>query len=358
MSKQYLGQTIAIKPEHALDTDRLAAFLVDNLPGFAGPMTLRQFEGGQSNPTYRIETPDAHYVLRRKPPGILQPSAHAVDREYRVLSALSAAGYPVPTPRLMCLDESVAGTIFYVMDFIVGRVFWDPLMPDLSPPDRRAVVEAAVDRLADLHRLDPATLGLADFGKPGSYFERQIGRWSRQYREIAVDPLPEMLALIDWLPRHIPDDAASALVHGDYGFHNLLLHPDRPEVLAVLDWELSTLGHPVSDLFYFLIPWYRPDLDDGRSSFRGLDFAATGLPTEAQIIARYCARLGRPAIAGAAFYRAFNLFRAAGIGEGIVARARMGNAAASDAASFSQSVIAYARRGWALASQPEEGADT
>lgn len=355
VSKQYLGQTVGVKPEHGIDVGRLEAHLRSHLSGFTGPLQVRQFEGGQSNPTYLLETPGARYVLRRKPPGMLQPSAHAVDREHRVLSALSAAGYPVPRPRLLCLDDTVVGTIFYVMDWIEGRVFWDPLMPDLAPPDRRAVVEAAVDRLADLHRLAPDRLGLSDFGKPGSYFERQVGRWSRQYREIAIEPLPEMLALMNWLSDSIPADDRTALVHGDYGVHNLLLHPTEPRIMAVLDWELSTLGHPVSDLFYFLIPWYRPDLDDGRSSFRELDFDAAGLPTEDAIIDRYCRRMGRELAGSADFYRAFNLFRAAAIGEGIVARARQGNAAADDAASFSESVIAYARQGWAIAGRAGKG---
>ncbi|MFN3370427.1 MAG: phosphotransferase family protein [Sphingomonadaceae bacterium] len=353
--KQYLGATGPVKAAHAVDVARLEAYLSGAIEGFEGPLTIRQFEGGQSNPTYRLDTPGASYVLRRKPPGVLQPSAHAVDREYRVMTALTAAGFPVARPRVLCADETIAGTMFYVMDFVEGRVFWDPLMPDLEPADRRAVLEAAVDRLADLHALDPAALGLSDYGRPGSYFERQVARWSRQYREIAPDPLPEMLALIDWLPANIPDDPSSALVHGDYGVHNLLLHSSKPDVLAVLDWELSTLGHPVSDLFYFLIPWYRPDLDDGRSSFRGLDFAATGLPTEQELIDRYVRRLGRPPIVGAPFYRAFNLFRAAGIGEGIVARARQGNAAANDAESFAESVVAYARAGWAIAERAGKG---
>lgn len=343
--KQYLGATVPVKAAHAIDVARLEAHLADHMEGFQGPLGVSQFEGGQSNPTYRLDTPGRSYVLRRKPPGVLQPSAHAVDREFRVLEALWKAGFPVARPRLLGMDESIVGTIFYVMDHVQGRVFWDPLMPDLSPADRRAAIEAAVDTLADLHRLDPSALGLGDYGKPGGYFERQVGRWSRQYRDIALDPLPEMLELIDWLAANIPDDPATALVHGDYGMHNVMLHPTEPRVLAVLDWELSTLGHPVSDLFYFLIPWYRPDLDDGRSSFRGLDFGAVGLPTEEEVIDRYCTRLGRPPIAGGAFYRAFNLFRAAAIGEGIVARARQGNAAATDAASFAESVVAYARAG-------------
>ena len=349
VEKQYLGQTVDVKAKHAIDVARLEAYLAAHLPGFQGPLTVRQFEGGQSNPTYLLQTPGARYVLRRKPPGVLLPSAHAVDREHRVMSALGAAGFPVARARHLCSDESVAGTMFFVMDYLDGRVFWDPLMPDLSPSDRRAVLEAAVDTLADLHMLDHERLGLGDYGKPGNYFSRQIGRWSKGYQQSALETNPDMASLMQWLPANIPEDESTSLIHGDYGVHNLLLHKTEPRILAVLDWELSTLGHPLRDLVYFLIPWYRPDLDDGRSSFKGLDFSAMGLPTMDEIVARYCARTGREGIPKLHFYCAFSLFRAAAIGEGIVARARQGNAAAKDAASFAESVKAYAAMGWRMA---------
>lgn len=347
--KQYLGSTVSVKAEHAFDAARLEAYLRGALPGFAGPLTVRQFEGGQSNPTYLLETPSARYVLRRKPPGVLLPSAHAIDREYRVMSALGAAGFPVARARLLCDDESIVGTMFFLMDYVEGRVFWDPLMPDLSPADRRAVIDAAVDTLADLHALPYETLGLGDYGKPGNYFVRQIGRWSKQYQQSALAVNADMARLMEWLPQNIPDDESATLIHGDYGIHNLLLSKREPRVLAVLDWELSTLGHPLSDLVYFLIPWYRPDLDDGRSSFKGLDFDAVGLPTMDEVVTRYCTRSRRDGVPNLHFYCAFNLFRAAAIGEGIVARARQGNAAATDAASFAESVRAYAETGWGFA---------
>lgn len=349
VEKQYLGKTVDVKAEHAFDVAKLEQYLTTTIPGFAGPLTARQFEGGQSNPTYLLTTPNARYVLRRKPPGVLLPSAHAVDREFRVMTALGGAGFPVARARHLCTDDSITGTMFFVMDYVDGRVFWDPLMPDLSPGDRLAVLNAAVDRLADLHKLDHEKLGLVDYGKPGNFFARQIGRWSKQYTQSAVELNPDMAKLMEWLPNAVPADDSTSLIHGDYGVHNLLLDKDAPKVLAVLDWELSTLGHPISDLLYFLIPWYRPDLDDGRTSFRGLDFKAVGLPTMEEVVARYCARTGRASLDSLNFYCAFNLFRAAAIGEGIVARARQGNAAASDAASFEESVKAYAARGWEFA---------
>jgi aminoglycoside phosphotransferase (APT) family kinase protein len=349
VDKQYLGQTVDVKTEHAIDVPKLERYLEAHVKGFRGPLTARQFEGGQSNPTYLLETPSARYVLRRKPPGVLLPSAHAVDREFRVMSALGAVDYPVAPARHLCTDESIAGTMFFVMDYVDGRVFWDPLMPDLAPADRRAVLDAAVDTLADLHRLDHEALGLSDYGKPGNYFVRQVGRWSKGYQQSAVEINADMAKLMEWLSANIPEDDSFSLIHGDYGAHNLLLHKAEPRILAVLDWELSTLGHPLSDLVYFLIPWYRPDLDDGRTSFKGLDFSAMGLPTMDEIVTRYCARTGRSEIAHLNFYCAFNLFRAAAIGEGIVARARQGNAAAKDAASFAESVKAYAATGWRFA---------
>lgn len=347
--KQYLGHTVDVKPEHALDVRRLEAYLAANIEGFSGPLAVRQFEGGQSNPTYKLETPTASYVLRRKPPGTLLPSAHAVDREFRVMTALGGAGFPVARARHLCADDSIAGTMFFLMDYVDGRVFWDPLMPDLSPSDRRIILDAAVDTLADLHMLDVEKLGLGDFGKPGNYFTRQVGRWSKAYQQSALQVDPNMAKLMEWLPANIPEDDSSSLIHGDYGVHNLLLHKTEPRVLAVLDWELSTLGHPLSDLVYFLIPWYRPDLDDGRSSFKGLDFETVGLPSIDEVVARYCRRTGRSGVDNLNFYCAFNLFRAAAIGEGIVARARQGNAAANDAASFAESVVAYADSGWRFA---------
>lgn len=346
VEKQYLGGTKSVSPEYAVDMAALEAHLASSVAGFEGPIEdLRQFEGGQSNPTYLMTTPSGRYVLRRKPPGEHHPSAHAVDREFRVMKALGERGFPVPRVLELCEDESVIGSAFYLMAHIEGRVFWDPLMPDLQPSERRAAYDAMADTLADLHNLDLAELGLSDYGKPGNYFARQIGRWSKQYLAAAQAPLPAMSRLIEWLPTAIPDDDETTLIHGDFGCHNVMLAPSSPDIVAVLDWELSTLGHPISDLAYCLIPWYRPDVDDGRSSFKDIDFAAMGVPTMEQFAARYFERRGRPPVHDLDFYCAFNLFRAAAIGEGIVARARQGVAVGADAASFAETVKIYADAG-------------
>lgn len=345
-----LGHTVAMKPGFEIDVARLEAFLASTLTDYQGPLSVRQFEGGQSNPTYLLETPQAKYVLRRKPPGPLAPSAHAVDREYRVLAALGATAFPVPRVRAFCADDAVIGTIFFVMDYVPnGRVFWDPILPDLSPAERTAIYHDAVDRLADLHSFDPAAIGLGDYGKPGSYLKRQVSLWSSQYLAGAVETNDAMLKLIEWLPKALPDHEAATLIHGDYGSHNLLLARDAPQIRAVLDWELSTIGDPFVDLFFFLIPWYRPDIDDKRTSFGSIDRAGMGIPSLDDMVARYCARTGRAPPASIGFYCAFNMFRAAAISAGIVARARQGNAAGADNAIFAAAFDMFARAAWAEA---------
>lgn len=345
-----LGQTIAMKAGFELDVARLNAFLETALDGYAGPLSVKQFEGGQSNPTYLLETPAARYVLRRKPPGPLALSAHAVDREFRVLSALQPTGFPAPRPRVLCTDEAVLGTMFYVMDFVPGgRVFWDPLLPGLLPHERRAIYEDAVDRLADLHGFDVAALGLSDFGKAGSYLARQTKLWTTQYHAGAHEPNEDMNALIAWLPTALPSVEASTLIHGDFGSHNLLLAQDQPKIRAVLDWELSTIGDPFVDLFFFLIPWYRPDVGDKRTAFSNVDREALGIPSLDAMVARYCARTGRTPPHSIAFYCAFNMFRAAAISAGIVARARQGNAAGADNAIFADAYAMFARAAWQTA---------
>lgn len=350
ISKQYLGGTKAVSPEYAVDERALLAHLEAAIPEFEGPIEdLRQFEGGQSNPTYRLKAKSGSYVLRRKPPGEHHPSAHAVEREFRVMKALGEQGFPVPPVLELCEDKSIIGSAFYLMEHVEGRVFWDPLMPDLTPADRRAAYATMADTLADLHNLNLDDLGLSDYGKPGNYFARQVGRWSKQYNAAAAAPLPAMTRLMEWLPTAIPDDDETTLIHGDYGCHNVMLSPTAPEIVAVLDWELSTLGHPISDLAYCLIPWYRPDVDDGRSSFKGIDHEAMGVPTMEEFAARYFERRGKPPVEDLDFYCAFNLFRAAAIGEGIVARARSGVAVGTDAASFAETVTIYAEAGLAHA---------
>jgi len=348
-ARKYLGQTVPVKEAHRIDEGRLAEFLGDVVPGYAGPLQVTQFEGGQSNPTYLLTTPDAKYVLRRKPPGVLLKSAHAVDREFRVMRALFERGFPVPEPLALCEDDTVLGTAFYVMRHVQGRVFLISAMPDLTPAERAAVYDSANETLARLHTIDHVAAGLEDFGRPGNYFERQIGRWSQQYEASKTADVPEMDRLIAWLPKAAPPAGESRLIHGDYSFHNLLVHPTEPRVVAVLDWELSTTGDPLGDLTYHAMEWYRPDDGDSRGSLRELDLAALGIPDLEAYVARYCERVGRPRLENLGFYKAYNLFRVAAIVQGIVGRARQGNAAAAGAAEQEARVRPLAEAAWRYA---------
>jgi len=348
-ARKYLGQTVEVKAAHRIDEARLAQFLGDTVPGYAGPLEVRQFEGGQSNPTYLLTTPNAKYVLRRKPPGVLLKSAHAVDREFRVMRTLFERGFPVPEPLALCEDDTVLGTAFYVMRHVAGRVFLISAMPDLTPAERAAVYDSANETLARLHTVDHVAAGLEDFGRPGNYFERQIGRWSQQYDASRTAEIPEMDRLMEWLPKAAPPAAEARLIHGDYSFHNLLIHPTEPRVVAVLDWELSTTGDPLGDLTYHAMEWYRPDDGDARGSLRELDLAALGIPDLEAYVARYCERAGRPPIGNLGFYKAYNLFRVAAIVQGIVARARQGNAASATAAEQEARVKPLAEAAWTYA---------
>ena len=268
-----------VAPALAFDADRLAQHLSANLPGFAGPLTVRQFKGGQSNPTYLLETPERRYVLRRKPPGKLLPSAHAVDREFRVISALHAQGFPVAAPSLYCADESVVGTPFYVMAHVDGRVFWEPSLPAVTREARAGFFDAINATLARLHAFDPAAIGLADYGRGENYVARQVERWSKQYRASETERIEDMERLMAWLPAHLPPPAPVRLVHGDFRIDNLIFAPDAPRVLAVLDWELSTLGDPLADFAYHLMQWHMPTSDiTAFGSLVGCDLAALGLP--------------------------------------------------------------------------------
>jgi aminoglycoside phosphotransferase (APT) family kinase protein len=349
--RKYLGQTVEVKAAHRIDEARLAQFLGDTVPGYAGPLEVRQFEGGQSNPTYLLTTPTAKYVLRRKPPGVLLKSAHAVDREHRVMKALFEHGFPVPEPLGLCEDDSVLGTAFYVMRHVPGRVFLVNSMPDLTPAERAAVYDSANETLARLHTFDHVAAGLEDFGRPGNYFERQIGRWSQQYEASKTADIPEMDKLIAWLPGAAPPAAEPRLIHGDYSFHNLLVHPTEPRVVAVLDWELSTTGDPLGDLSYHAQEWYRPNDGDSRGTLAGQDLAALGIPTLEAYVARYCERVGRAPIENLGFLKAYNLFRVAAIVQGIVARAQQGNAASNTAAEQASRVPILARAAWTCAQE-------
>jgi aminoglycoside phosphotransferase (APT) family kinase protein len=348
--EQFSG-TKEVNPIHALDEKKLEAYLDGRVEGFKGPLTIRQFKGGQSNPTYQLITPGAKYVLRRKPPGKLLPSAHAVDREFRAISALYKAGYPVAKPFHLCTDESVTGTMFYVMDCVEGRVLWEPTLPDLAPKERHAIYDAMNDTLARLHTLDYKAIGLEDFGKPGNYFARQISRWGGQYKLSETESIPSMNKLMEWLPENIPQDDSESVVHGDYRLDNMILHPTEAKVLAVIDWELCTIGHPLGDFTYHIMQWRMPGggTGGGTGSLAGADFKALGIPTEDEYVAAYCRRTGRKGIDNLDFYFAYNFFRIAGILQGIAGRVRDGTAASDHAKQTSANVRPLADLGWEFA---------
>jgi aminoglycoside phosphotransferase (APT) family kinase protein len=314
-----------------VDIEALERWVKDRLPGFRGPVRLSRFPGGQSNPTFRLDTPDRAYVLRRKPLGELLPSAHAVDREFRVTRALSDAGFPVARPHLLCSDASVIGVDWYLMDLVEGRIFWDGTLAELPRERRAGVYRSQIKTLAQLHTLDPVAIGLEDYGRPGNYFERQIGRWSKQYRASETEPNADFDHLIDWLPHTLPaDDGRVSVVHGDYRIDNLIFDADDDRVAAVLDWELSTLGDPLADFTYLLMNWVTPP-DQPASLAAVADLAAWGLPRRDEAIALYCDLTGRSGIANLDWYFAYNLFRLAAIYQGILARARQGNASSAEA---------------------------
>jgi aminoglycoside phosphotransferase (APT) family kinase protein len=341
--------TREVRSAHRFDTARLDEYLRSHLEGYAGPLSVRQFKGGQSNPTYLLETSTARYVMRRKPPGELLRSAHAVDREYRVISALYAAGFPVPRPFLLCADEAIVGTMFYVMEFLDGRIFWDLDLPSCDPDERHALYDSLNETIASLHAYDYGRIGLADFGKPGNYFARQISRWSRQYQASEIEPIPAMDRLIDWLPQNIPQDDSSSIVHGDFRLDNVVVDPVEPKVIGVLDWELSTIGHPLGDFTYHLMAWQMPDIGIGSSGLAGKDLAALGIPDEDAYVAAYCARTGRAGIPDRDFYSAYNFFRIAAIVQGIAGRVRDGTAASAHAGRAAAAVEPLAELGWRYA---------
>ncbi|MBC7656291.1 MAG: phosphotransferase family protein [Frankiaceae bacterium] len=323
----------------------LATYLQAHVPGFEGPLVSTKFQGGQSNPTYRIDAASGTYVLRRKPPGQLLASAHAVDREFRVLSALQGSAVPVARPLHLCTDESVIGSIFYLMAFVDGRIFWDPSLPELGVDDRAATFDALVGTLAALHRVDVAAVGLADNGKPGNYFARQIARWSEQYRASQTRKIPAMDALIDKLDARCPaDDGTVSLTHGDYRIDNLMFHPTEPRVIAVVDWELSTLGHPLADLGYFCMALRLPR-NPALPGLAGLDRAALGIPEEAAMLQRYSELSGRPIPDDWPFVVAFSFFRLAAIAQGVARRAQQGNASSEKAVQAGQMTELLAQTG-------------
>jgi aminoglycoside phosphotransferase (APT) family kinase protein len=329
------------------DTTALAAYLHTHLPAFAGPPVLTKFPGGQSNPTYLLEGAAgaaSRLVLRRKPPGPLLPSAHAVEREHRVMQALAGRGVPVPHVHLLCEDPSVIGTAFYVMDHVEGRTFWDPSLPGMTQPERAAIYDEMNRVIAALHGVDFTAAGLGDFGRPGAYLKRQVERWTKQYRASQTEPIDAMEQLIEWLPAHLPDADETTLVHGDFRIDNLIFHSTEPRILAVLDWELSTLGHPLADFAYHCMTWR---VSPGE--FRGLkghDLEALGIPTEAAYVQAYARRTGRGALPDWNYYLAFNMFRMAAILQGVLARALQGSAASDDALQTGRRARPMAEAGW------------
>jgi aminoglycoside phosphotransferase (APT) family kinase protein len=338
--------TVEVRNAHRFDALKLDLWMRNHVPGYAGPLAVEQFKGGQSNPTYKLLTPTRHYVLRRKPPGKLLPGAHAVDREYRVIDALGRQGFPVAEALGLCLDEAVIGTAFYVMEMVEGRIFWEPSFPEVSLADRPAYFDAMNATIAALHSIDPEAAGLGDYGKPGNYFERQIGRWSKQYLgDVEAGRVPAMDRLVEWLPRNIPADEGEArIIHGDFRCDNMIFHPTEPRVLAVLDWELSTLGHPLADFAYHAMMYRMPaDLFSGLS---GLDLAALNIPSEADYVAAYCRRTGRDGINYYDFYTTFNMFRLAAILHGIKGRLARGTAASAHAGKMVEGLDALGELAW------------
>jgi aminoglycoside phosphotransferase (APT) family kinase protein len=349
--QQVFSGTKDAAPALALDTARLESYLASKIAGFAGPLTIKQFKGGQSNPTYLLETPERKYVLRRKPPGKLLPSAHAVDREFRVISALHAQGFPVAAPLAYCADESIAGTAFYVMDCIDGRVFWEPQMPSSDPGERAAIYDAMNDTLAWMHNFDPSRIGLSDFGRGENYVARQVERWSKQYRASETERIEEMERLIAWLPGHIPPAGPVRLVHGDYRLDNLIIAQNAPRVAAVLDWELSTLGDPLADFSYHLMAWHMPHSESaaGTASLVGHDLGALGIPSMADYVDEYVARTGLDPRAHLDTYLAYNFFRIAAILQGIIGRVRDGTATSEHAPAKAEMIRPLATKAWEFA---------
>lgn len=340
--------TRPVAPRHAFDTTALQPWLMAHLDGFAGPLHVLQFAGGQSNPTYLLSSPAGEWVLRKQPPGPLLPSAHAIDREYRVLRALAGSAVPVPAVRVYCDDPTVIGTPFYLMDYHAGRIWDDPLLPGQTPAQRAAAYAAMNEALAHLHGFDWRANALADFGKPERFVERQLARWSRQYAASRTDEVPAMERLGTWLAEHLPADEHAALTHGDYRLGNLIYDAQAPRVLAVLDWELSTIGHPFSDLAFNCMTYHLPAGHPVCAGFVGADLKALGIPDEDSYLADYARHSGLDPRPHWTFYMAFSLFRTAAIQQGVYARALKGNAASSTAHLFDESFRLVADAGWRL----------
>jgi aminoglycoside phosphotransferase (APT) family kinase protein len=333
--------TKQVEERHRIDEISLDRWLKGNVEGYEGPLTVLQFKGGQSNPTYRLDTPGRSYVMRRKPFGKLLPSAHAVDREFKVIAALSRQGFPVATAYALCTDDNVIGSAFYIMSMEEGRVFWDPMLPSQTPQARREIFQSKIETLARLHNYDPTAIGLSDFGKPGNYFARQVDRWTKQYRASETQHIPEVEKLIEWLPRTLPEQKRVSVVHGDYRLDNMIFHPTEPRVKAVLDWELSTLGDPMADFTYLLMQWTMPGL-------AGADLQALNIPSMDEAAQIYC-NIAGTGVPDLNWYFSYNLFRLAGITQGIAGRIRDGTAANAKAMESAKRTVPLAKASWEYA---------
>ncbi|WP_420327743.1 phosphotransferase family protein [Mameliella sp.] len=346
MSENSGPALIEVSDALSFDERALEAHLVQHLPGFSGPLEVRQFNAGQSNPTYQLSAGGKRYVLRKKPPGTLLPSAHAVDREYRVMHALRDTPVPVPRMLHLCQDPSVIGTDFYVMEMVAGRVFHDPSLPGLTPPERRAFYASFIKALADLHTVRPEAVGLKDFGRPQGYLSRQVARWSKQYAATETETITAMDKLMDWLPANLPADDEAAIVHGDFRPGNAIAAADSPEVIALLDWELCTLGHPLADLGYVCALYHADNLPTGR--FKGLDFTALGIPTEQEFVELYRRYSGRDRIDNHLFFVVFSFFRSAAIIQGVYKRGLDGNSSSRKALELGHLARVRAENAWRI----------
>ena len=335
--------TKPVADSHRFDEAALARWMEAHVEGYAGPLEVQQFKGGQSNPTYQLITPGKKYVLRRKPPGKLLPSAHAVDREYKVITAMGTTGFPVAKTYGLCVDDAVIGTWFYIMDMVEGRILWDQTLPQYEPPERHAIFMDKIKTLAALHNTDHEAIGLGDFGRPGNYMGRQVERWTRQYKASETAHIPEMEKLIKWLPATLPAQERTSVVHGDYRLDNMIFHPTEPKVIAVLDWELSTLGEPLADFTYLLMNWVNGAIATIP------DQKAHGVPTMDETVAYYCSLTGRSGLHDLDWFFSYNAFRLAGILQGIVGRVRDGTANSPHAAQQADRVVSLAQASWRFA---------
>ena len=345
--KETFSGTQEVLEQHRVDLDKLQAYMEASVEGFSGSVSLRQFKGGQSNPTFLLEAGGKTYVMRRKPPGELLKSAHAVDREYKVITALGQTDVPVPRTYALCTDEGVLGTWFYIMDYCEGRIFWTPHLDEVEKSERTAIYEGMVDALARLHSADYKAIGLEDYGRPGNYVARQINTWSKQYRLSETEEIEAMERLLEWMPENVPEQLSTSVIHGDFRLDNMIFHPTEPRVIAILDWELSTLGNPIADLNYNCMPYSQPK--GGRfSGLSGQNLDDMGIPSQENYIALYCDRTGRDGIDRWDFYTAYNMFKLAAISQGIMGRVVAGTAASQEAIDSGKNARPLAERAWAL----------